>query len=94
VHNHRCVDWERERRQTSAQEIRQELCAVYNALVGEPSDWAELPLVSLEAGGSQVAMARRGLPRLPLQSFSTVHYADLPPDSPSIQWGSFELVPE
>ena len=31
---------------------------------------------------------------LPLQGFSTLHYIDLPPDSPSIRWGSFELVPE
>ena len=31
---------------------------------------------------------------LPLQSFSTLYYTDLPPDAPSIRWGSFELVPE
>jgi hypothetical protein len=43
------------------------------------------------AGGNTVAALREVLP---LQSFSTLHYIDLPPDSPSIQWGSFELVPE
>jgi hypothetical protein len=31
---------------------------------------------------------------LPLQSFSTLYYIDLPPDAPSMRWGSFELVPE
>ena len=31
---------------------------------------------------------------LPLQSFSNLYYVDLPPDAPSIRWGSFELVPE
>lgn len=31
---------------------------------------------------------------LPLQSFSTLQYTDLPADAPSIRWGSFELDPE
>jgi len=44
------------------------------------------------AAGANTVTSLRGA--LPLQSFSTVHYTDLPPDSPSIRWGSFELVPE
>jgi hypothetical protein len=31
---------------------------------------------------------------LPLQSFSTLPYIDLPADSSNISWGSFDLVPE
>jgi hypothetical protein len=31
---------------------------------------------------------------LPLQSFATVYYVDLPEESPAIRWGSFELTPE
>jgi hypothetical protein len=43
------------------------------------------------AGGNTVASLQEVLP---LRSFSTLHYADLPADSPNIQWGAFELVPE
>ena len=43
------------------------------------------------AGADTVESLRRALP---LQSFSTLYYSDLPADSPSIQWGSFELAPE
>ena len=43
------------------------------------------------AGGNTVASLHE---ILPLQSFSTLYYSDLPADSPSIQWGSFELAPE
>jgi len=43
------------------------------------------------AGGNTVASLHE---ILPLQSFSSLQYVDPPADSPSIQWGSFELVPE
>lgn len=47
----RCVDWEREQRPESATEVRKELGAIYKELFRQPSPWAELPNVSLEAEG-------------------------------------------
>ena len=42
--------------------------------------------------GANQADALRGI--LPVQSFSSLQYIDLPVDSPSIRWGPFEIVPE
>ena len=47
----RCVDWDSERRAASVAEVRRDLCAIYEEGFHEPSSWAELPSVSLEAGG-------------------------------------------
>ena len=47
----RCVDWERKRRPKNAEDVRRELCANYEDLFRQPSAWAELPEVSLEADG-------------------------------------------
>jgi tetratricopeptide (TPR) repeat protein len=45
------VDWDRAHRPAALGEVRAELCAVYRDAFGEPSPWAELPDVSLEADG-------------------------------------------
>jgi WD40 repeat protein len=42
----RCVAWEREDRPGNVKEVRQELCAVYEAIFGEPSVYAEVPEVA------------------------------------------------
>jgi WD40 repeat protein/serine/threonine protein kinase len=47
----RCVDWERERRPSSAAEIRAALCCAYEEIVGRPSPFAELPDGTWEADG-------------------------------------------
>lgn len=47
----RTVDWDPFHRPESVQEIRHELCAIYEDLFNRPSAWASLPEVSLEADG-------------------------------------------
>jgi len=47
----RCVDWDRSRRPATVKEIRQELCAVYEARFDHPSTYAELPQLSVKADG-------------------------------------------
>jgi serine/threonine protein kinase len=59
----RCVDWDRERRPGNMVEIRKELCTIYEELFHQPSAFAELPDVSLEAGGWN----NRGVTYLELQ---------------------------
>jgi WD40 repeat protein len=47
----RCVAWEREDRPGNVEEVRRELCAVYEAIFGEPSVHAEVPEVAEAADG-------------------------------------------
>jgi len=44
----RCVDWDHNVR-PSAQQVRRELCAIYEETFGSASRWAQLPTISLEA---------------------------------------------
>jgi WD40 repeat protein len=47
----RCVAWERGDRPGNVAEVRQELCAVYEGIFGEPSVYAEVPEVAEAADG-------------------------------------------
>src|SRR5262249_49172312 len=46
-----CVDWDRERRPGSGQEIRQEICAIYEELFHQPSTFAHLRDLPSKADG-------------------------------------------
>ncbi|MCI0490702.1 MAG: protein kinase [Blastocatellia bacterium] len=47
----RCVDWDKERRPSSVEEVRSELCRAYKELLGQSSQFAKLPAMSLTTDG-------------------------------------------